>query len=153
MIPVSIVRLDITEDGMRDMALAFIPEEALEASEDVMVLTAITEENEPAGAIALSPDNEGGIRIEWLEVAEWCRHNGIGTILIDRVTESLYDEDDPTDIYAWFDGTEAGAAFEDFLESTGLFDVTVDEIGGNPIRIALWNGQTINLLEEEAEKA
>ncbi len=74
----------------------------------------------------------------------------MGTALIELLTNTFSMRDEVPLLTAWFDAGEDYDGFAEFLEGTDLFEVREEDLNGEPVRVAVWNGRTIVELEEEA---
>ena len=151
MFPVQIALLDVHNDpDLLTSAMDLAPEEAL--NEDAAtVFGAFTPENILVGVLILVPE-AGFMRINWMRVVPELRHNGIGTAMIGALTSEFQSFEDAQKLISWIPVYEDGEPVREFLESTGLFDITEEDLDGTGIYIALWNGRTFeDLMEEENE--
>ncbi|MBP5310788.1 MAG: hypothetical protein J6Z05_09345 [Lachnospiraceae bacterium] len=116
--------------------------------DNTTIIYAETPEGVVAGQIEFAPVNlndknePGMIRLLWIEVMDDYRHGGIGTILIDALTSHLSEFETMPILTAWYDDDDVKNGFEDFLDSTALFDVNDEIINGKKVHIAVWNGHT-----------
>ena len=72
--------------------------------------------------------------------------------MIGALTSEFQSFEDAQKLISWIPVDEDGEPVREFLESTGLFDITEEDLDGTGIYIALWNGRTFeDLMEEENE--
>lgn len=149
MIPVEFDHPDMNDEASREAVSGLLPGDAVDTSQ-AEVITAAGEDGTMLSAICYAPEQDA-VRILWIETLPEARGEGIGTCLIELLTDELADKEEPPLLTAWFDADEDFDDFAVFLDSTGLFTVAEDELDGEPVRIAVWNGETLTGLEASAE--
>lgn len=149
MIPVEFDYLDLKDETAREAALELLPEEAVDTA-GAEIITAASEDGELLSAICYATEQDA-VRILWMETRPDARGEGLGTCLIELLTDKLSDEDEPPLLTAWFDTDGDFDDFATFLEDTGLFAIDEEEFEDSYLRIAVWNGETLTGLEADAE--